>query len=785
MKKKNSLPILSKMLLTCLVLLDSCTLISESEDSKDQQIAESIRQYNVVWDSPSQDALGSMPVGNGDIGLNVWVEESGDLLFYIGKSDAWSGNSRNVKLGRIRVQLSPNPFVNGVPFKQILDLLTGSIDIEAGEDDNLARLRLWVDANQPVIRVEVDSKKELDMKVSLEIWRTEKRLIAPAIIDDYVMERDESFSAFGVTGRYAVYQYPDEVLPGMDNRITWYHRNEYSTYPWTMELQGMGDLMETFPDPLLHHTFGGTIEGNGLGSIDDKTLGSESPQKKFDVSLYLLSEQTESVEDWRNMLDQTVANIEKTDRLSARTAHDAWWKKFWERSWIHVSGNPEADLVSRGYQLQRYMNAIGGRGEYPIHFNGSIFTIDMLEDWSVIPEPKQFGPDYRRWGSCYWFNNTRAIYWSFLSSGDFDLIQPFFQLYRDILPLAEVRTPRFFKHEGAFFPETVTFWGTYQNEIYGWDREGKPPGYVKNKYLRYHLSGGLELASMMLDYYALTMDKEFLDSTLLPIVSSVIDFYDNHYDRDEDGKIHFYPAQALETWWDCDNPLPEIAGLKYVIEQLLTLEEKNFTKDQLAAWKHILTELPEIPTRELNGDTILSPARKYADLHNSENAETWAIHPYRLYGVGKSNLDMARKTFDNRMFKVMENERPGYHPDPIQAAYLGLSELAARYTYNYFDFSDSTVRFKGFFNAADDWFPNQQTGNTAMTALQKMIMQTDGERIIMLPAWPEEWDMSFKLHAPFQTIVEGEYRDGKLENLRVTPEHRTEDIEFAWDLPDN
>jgi alpha-L-fucosidase 2 len=780
----NLRPILRMGLLTCLVLLSSCTLIPKSEDFGNPHIAESIEQYNVVWDSPSQSALGSMPVGNGDIGLNVWVEESGDLLFYIGKSDAWSGNSRLLKLGRIRIQLTPNPFINGVPFKQTLDLFTGTIDIEAGEGENLARLSLWVDANQPVVRLEVDSKTELEMKVSLEIWRTEKRLIAPANIDDNDMERGESFSAFGVTGPYAVYQYPDEVMPAMDNRITWFHRNEYSTYPWTMELQGMGDMMDTFPDPLLNHTFGGTIEGKGLNSLDDKTLGSKSPQRKYELSLYFLSEQTESVEAWREKLDQTLANIEKTDRIAARTAHDSWWKEFWERSWIHVSGNKEADLVSQAYQLQRYINACGGRGAYPIHFNGSIFTIDMLEDWSVIPEPQHFDPDYRRWGSCYWFNNTRAIYWSFLAAGDFDLIQPFFQLYRNVLPLAKVRTPRFFQHEGAFFPETITFWGTWQNEIYGWDREGKPPGYVKNRYLRYHLSGGLELSSMMLDYYALTLDKEFLDSTLLPIVSSVIEFYDNHYDRNEDGKIHFYPAQALETWWDCDNPLPVIAGLKFVIKQLLILEETNISDDQLAAWKRFLTELPELPTREVNGDKILAPAQRFAELHNTENAETWAIHPYRLYGVGKPDLEMARKTFDYRLFKVMENERPGYHPDPIQAAYLGLPELAGKYVYDYFNYSDSTVRFKGFYKAADDWFPNQQTGNTAMTALQKMIMQTEGERIIMLPAWPEEWDMSFKLHAPFQTTVEGEYKNGKLDGLKVRPEHRSKDIEFAGDLLD-
>jgi hypothetical protein len=37
----------------------------------------------VVWDTPSRDSSGSMPLGNGDIGLNVWVEEEGDLLFYL------------------------------------------------------------------------------------------------------------------------------------------------------------------------------------------------------------------------------------------------------------------------------------------------------------------------------------------------------------------------------------------------------------------------------------------------------------------------------------------------------------------------------------------------------------------------------------------------------------------------------------------------------------------------------------------------------------------------------
>ena len=66
--------------------------------------------YNVVWNSPSKDSSGSMPLGNGDIGVNAWVEENGDLLLYVSKTDAWSENVRLLKLGRVRLRLTPNPF---------------------------------------------------------------------------------------------------------------------------------------------------------------------------------------------------------------------------------------------------------------------------------------------------------------------------------------------------------------------------------------------------------------------------------------------------------------------------------------------------------------------------------------------------------------------------------------------------------------------------------------------------------------------------------------------------
>ena len=35
-----------------------------------------------------------------------------------------------------------------------------------------------------------------------------------------------------------------------------------------------------------------------------------------------------------------------------------------------------------------------------------------------------------------------------------------------------------------------------------------------------------------------------------------------------------------------------------------------------------------------------------------------------------------------------------------------------------------------------------------MIGLQEMLLQTNGELILLFPAWPLEWNVHFKLHAP-------------------------------------
>src|SRR5882757_1278061 len=70
-----------------------------------------LNSYNEVWTTPSTNGSpGSMPIGNGDVTANVWVESGGDLMMYIGKSDSWSEGTRLLKIGRTRIHFTPNPF---------------------------------------------------------------------------------------------------------------------------------------------------------------------------------------------------------------------------------------------------------------------------------------------------------------------------------------------------------------------------------------------------------------------------------------------------------------------------------------------------------------------------------------------------------------------------------------------------------------------------------------------------------------------------------------------------
>lgn len=740
-----------------LVVIGCTTSKGHSDDN-----LETINGYNVVWESPSENSMGNMPMGNGDIGINLWVEENGDLQFYLSKTDAWSENARLLKLGKVRLSLSPNPFISGNKYRQELNVKDGVMYIEAGEDDNKVCIKTWIDALNPVVELSIKSSIPISAKVKTEPWRTERRII----------KDDELHSAYGLQGRGYIYVEKDSILPASKKSIAWIHRNSRSIWKENLKLQKLDT--SKLDDPLINRTFGCLISSNDMEPISSTQLSTTKPGKDISFSVYAYTAQTTTVEDWLSSIKEIARNVDNQSKNNRFNAHKEWWKNMWERTYIHFSTSDttlqkKVNHASRMYSLQRYMNICSGYGKYPIKFNGSIFTVDTK---NLKGRFHGFDADYRQWGGAYWWQNTRLPYWSMLKSGDFDMMLPLFEMYRNTLERRKEATKKYYNHDGAFYPETMYFWGTYVDANYGIDRTGIPDGMTQNNFIRYYWQSALEISLMMLDYYQYSKDDTCLKNTILPVVTNVITFFDQHWKRDDNGKILFDPAMALETYRTAVNPLPEIVGIDKVCRELLRLPDNFVTNSQRQEWKRLISELPEIPTEEKNGIKILAPAQFYKDKQNVENPELYAIFPYRKYALGKPGLELAKNTFNNRLVK----ETGGWQQNAIKAACLGLTDEAAELMLQNFNTKNPAFRFPTMWGPNYDWIPDQDHGSVAMIALQSMLLQCDGDEINLFPAWPPKWNVKFKLKAPLKTMIEGEYKNGKLLRLIVTPKEREKNI---------
>jgi hypothetical protein len=767
--------------------------------------------FNVVWDSPSANHHGSMPLGNGDIALNAWMTKDGDLQFYISKTDAWDDNARLVKVGKVRVHFEPNPVAMGKAFRQELKLGKGCIEITVGDAEGRdafhrvplpgtavrdavervptdqsaihhpqSTIRLWVDANDPVIYVTADSATPMEATASIELWRTNQCESAEVQCSDVMNHPGQPQSKHAPT-----ILEPDTVLTGHRDRVGWFHHNIKSVGPQMMaEVQGLTGFQQ--PDPLLHRTFGAVITAIGSERLDDLRL--RSPRgKSHRFSVFVLTRQPSTPERWLADVDDTIRRVEAKNFAARHAAHERWWSGFWNRSWIRAASNSnvpptlasivptnspvrdEAAYVSQMYHLQRFITACAGRGAYPIKFNGSLFT--------VPPGPTEADPDYRRWGPGYWWQNTRLPYLSLCASGDFDLMRPLFHMYADeLLPLCKYRTRLYLSHDGAYYPECIMFWGAVFSETYGWTPFAQRQDKLQESgWHKWEWVGGLELCWLMLDYYDHTLDREFLRQTALPFTREILTFFDQHYPTNAQGKLVMHPSQAVETWWRCTNAMPELAGCIAVTERLLALPAELTPPSDRELGQRLRAKLPPIPLREVIGKKALAPAEFFANKSNVENPELYAVFPFRLFAFNRPNTDWALTALEHRW----DRGNSGWRQDDIFMAYLGLTDDARNAIVGRARSHDAGERFPAFWGPNYDWTPDQDHGGVLMKTLQAMLLQTDGQKIFFLPAWPKQWDVDFKLLAPQQTVVEGVYRGGKVQSLRVTPESRRADVQMS------
>jgi hypothetical protein len=230
-----------------------------------------------------------------------------------------------------------------------------------------------------------------------------------------------------------------------------------------------------------------------------------------------------------------------------------------------------------------------------------------------------------------------------------------------------------------------------------------------------------------------------------------------------------------------------ISGLMALSKAVLDLPAKLLTSEQRAFCESFRKTLPPLPTRERRGHLTLAPAESWKSAStwdNIELPELYPVFPFHVYGVGRPGLDLARDTWEFSYEHPRQKRNFCWYQSLIYTADLGLVEEAREFAMAKFLWPDrekpkgqSGIRYPAFY----DTFgfcqrPDFDHGGSAMIGLQDMLMQTVDRKILLLPAWPRDWDCVFKLHAPHNTMVEGVFRAGKLERLTVTPESRAKDV---------
>jgi len=426
--------------------------------------------------------------------------------------------------------------------------------------------------------------------------------------------------------------------------------------------------------------------------------------------------------------------------------------------------------VTRGYALQRYATACAGRGPFPIKFNGSIFTVEP----AAAGQPA-YDADWRRWGDCYWWQNTRLPYHAMLAAGDFELMEPLFDFHAAIAPVCRARAELYHGVAGLYFPETVNMFGCYSNGDYGWQRDGHAANEVLCPWWQWAWNQGPELVALMLDRNDFAPDPAFVRDEIVPLARDVLLYFDTRFERDADGRLVITPTQALEThWYGVVNDLPCVAGLADVLERLARLPDGAATPADRELWARLSAALPALPVHGEGDEQRLAPAQVYdASRQNVETPELHALFPHRGFALGSPGIELAARAYARRH----DRQDRGWTQDGIWAARLGLVgdarlQLVARAAN-----SHSAYRFPATWGPNFDWLPDQCHGAQLMLLTQEMLVQSVDDRILLFPAWPREWDVDFKLHAAHGTVVHARLEGGEITLLDVEPEERRADVE--------
>eukprot|EP01051_Picozoa_sp_SAG22_P001274 SAG22_NODE_48_length_24654_cov_4.406394_22_plen_477_part_00 len=439
---------------------------------------------------------------------------------------------------------------------------------------------------------------------------------------------------------------------------------------------------------------------------------------------------------------------------------------------------------------------------------------------------------------------------------------PLYKMYANmILPVHRLRSEVHFTHDGATVPETVSWYGTRRaNDIGPWQNYAgmgrMPLWFHANSAVRNHFACSLELTFMALQHWRFAAERDrpvIAREVIEPLGLDVVTWYSKHYMLGGVNNAVFgdparntsecveerllqcevpsdipviTPAQSLEAYQDCVNPVVDVAGLLAIVPALVKSQNENHinaSSEQQAQLRYLSSHLAALPlgvpsqlnncndtgARSLNNcsapsaeDAVVLAAYNCSGGTGSgavgfkpggpEAPMMYPWFPFRLFGAGRDNvwsptappLSLARaNALGGATYKVrgvfggpwdqgLLNSVLTQQPIADQAAMLVERAQLGFAPKKRFPFAVGDCAGSG---------ANSELGAINSHALQLMISQdgADGSIVMFPGGWLASWQLTFKLHTQNDTTIEGRCAGSKLTEFVVTPPSRMHDVTFG------
>ncbi|NQU62909.1 MAG: hypothetical protein HQ517_01300 [SAR324 cluster bacterium] len=290
--------------------------------------------------------------------------------------------------------------------------------------------------------------------------------------------------------------------------------------------------------------------------------------------------------------------------------------------------------------------------------------------------------------------------------------------------------------------------------------------------------------------YRYTDDTDWLRTHAYPLLRETVEFYRHLVKRGKDGRYHIYGTNVHEQFWGVKDGIMDLAAIRGTAPlaikaaRILEVDEELCVK-----WKELLDNLVSYPmgsdpeSAALTNGVLASDVWAAGHLgevdgdHNSEDSWFNPVFPFEDWTLETRDPETDRivwKALDlaPRLSSILNGQScTTAIRTPIVCSRAGRGEKLPSVLMSYYAAFSPLENGLSLFESPQD-ISSEHLGCISMTVQEGLLQSVSArpgepEVINVLPAWPKEWDASFRLLARGGFLVTAAVRNGEVEFVEI------------------